>query len=218
MWDFRHAVGGREMHQKCVNLTRDAWDSAGLIRVSNTGVILDTRDRGPCSRAPVHPWTRLNTAREQWTRIVRTEHPWTRPMLMGRVHGCTQTWVVCTENPCPPAVFAKKALHDNAFCQHGPWTRVGCSVHIIRVYGPWTQVSFLDTGEHRSSRRAVIVNYVIIFYVQNAWDGTGYQLRHVEYEHGPWTRVVCIEPNTHFMKHTTGGSRISERGSLEDWR
>jgi len=40
-----------------------------VTRVSKTGVILDTRIRGPCSRAPLHTYL-------PWTRVVRADPDW----------------------------------------------------------------------------------------------------------------------------------------------
>jgi len=63
-------------------------------RVSNTGVILDTRVYGPCLRASVHT-TRYHGP---WTRLVRSELPWTRPVLTGRVHACVHRHLLTTVN------------------------------------------------------------------------------------------------------------------------
>jgi len=98
-------------------------------RVSNTGVILDTRVHGPYSPAPVH--TTVNTGS-----VYRAS------VSTGRV--------------------VKK------HCTTMPWTRV------------------LGTGTHCPCSRAVVIDsdVKLIFWLQNAWNSTGYH-----YQHGPWTQV-----------------------------
>ena len=89
-------------------LDRFLWSLLGSVRticvhrpwtrVSNMGVILDTRVYGPCLRASVHT-TRYHGP---WTRLVRSELPWTRPVLTGRVHACVHRHLLTTR-------------------EHGPW-------------------------------------------------------------------------------------------------
>jgi len=62
-----------------------------------------------------------------------THYPCLRAVFTGRVHGRRSTLPVNTargqacrpsEHLCLRAVYRQQALHDNAFCQQGPWTRV----------------------------------------------------------------------------------------------
>jgi len=87
-----------------------------MTSVSNTGVILDTRVRRPCSRASVH--TGVNTAR--WYSL------WTRECVPRPVNTAWFTGA-SFDRPAPVSttiVFANTARGH------------GCSVHTTRVHGP----------------------------------------------------------------------------------
>jgi len=102
----------------------------------NTGVILDTRVHGPCSRAPVH------TTREHgpWERVMCTEHPWI-PAVFAGAHTASfdHTWT--------PAV-STKSIAPQCFLPTRP-VDMGAR-YTVRKPG----VVFA-TREHRPSRRAV---------------------------------------------------------------
>jgi len=118
---------------------------------------------------------------------------WTPPpmaRLGWKIDTCTgecglSTRVVCTVHPCQRALLVK-SIALQWFCQHGPCTRVLHGTH-YPCSPPVNTGVVLDTREHGPSRRAVIVNDVIIFYLKNAWDSTDYNC-------SPWTRVSKMTP------------------------